>query len=191
MIKTAVFPGSFNPVHVGHLMLANYLCEFAGIDEVWMMVSPQNPLKEKGASLDASARFEMLQLALEGNSRVKASDFELRLPTPTYTVATLAALREAYPGRSFSLLIGADNWEVFHRWKDADSIVEQFPVWIYPRKNFEVAVPSGLPLVRLLDSPVVDVSSTFVRQAVAEGKDMRYFVPQRVWKYISEHHLYR
>jgi len=191
MIKTAIFSGSFNPVHVGHLVLANYLCEFTDVDEVWLMVSPQNPMKEPNHAVDARLRFQLLQQALLNDNKLKASDFELYLPTPTYTIHTFNALRNQFHDREFSLLIGADNWVIFDQWKDYQEILRSYPVWIYPRHGFPVTVPASLPAVKMLDAPVIDISSTFIRQSVSEGKEMRRWVPETVWKFIVEKQLYK
>jgi len=191
MIKTAVFSGSFNPIHIGHLVLANYLCEFTDVEEVWLMVSPLNPLKEPDVVVDSHARYEMTCLAVNDDRRLFASDFELNMPLPTYSIRTLTALRESYPDREFSLLIGADNWQVFHKWKEYRQIMDEFPIWIYPRPGFDVGIPSGLTSVKLLEAPLVEISSTFIRNAVAAGHDMRRFVPEVVWQYIDSNQLYR
>jgi nicotinate (nicotinamide) nucleotide adenylyltransferase len=190
MIKTAVFSGSFNPIHIGHLVLANYLCEFTDVEEVWLMVSPLNPLKEPDVVLDSRTRYEMTCLAVNGDSRLFASDFELNMPLPTYSIRTLAALRESYPDRDFSLLIGADNWLVFDKWKEHRQIIDEFPIWIYPRLGFDVEIPAALSTVKLLSAPLVEISSTFIRDSVAAGHDMRRFVPDIVWKYIENNRLY-
>lgn len=190
MIKTAVFSGTFNPIHVGHLVLANYLCEFTDVDEVWLMVSPLNPLKEPNTALDSKLRYEMVQLAVDDDTRLFASDFELHLPQPTYSITTLTALRDSYPDREFSLLIGADNWLVFDQWKAYQQIIDEFPIWIYPRAGFEVKIPDFMPSVKLLSAPLVEISSTFIRQSITAGHDMRRFVPEEVWKYIRTNRLY-
>ncbi len=191
MIKTAVFSGTFNPIHVGHLVLANYLCEFTDIEEVWLMVSPLNPLKEPNTALDSKLRYEMVQLAVDDDTRLFASDFELHLPQPTYSIKTLTALLDSYPDREFSLLIGADNWLVFDQWKDYQRIINEFSIWIYPRAGFDVKIPDFMTSVKLLSAPLVEISSTFIRQSIAEGHDMRRFVPEDVWKYIKDSQLYR
>lgn len=190
MIKTAVFSGTFNPIHVGHLVLANYLCEFTDVEEVWLMVSPLNPLKEPNSALDSKLRYKMVKLAVDDDNRLAASDFEIHLPQPTYSIKTLTALRDSYPDREFSLLIGADNWLVFDQWKAYQQIIDEFPIWIYPRAGFDVKIPNSMPSVKLLSAPLVEISSTFIRQSITAGHDMRRFVPEEVWKYIKNNSLY-
>ena len=136
-IKTAFFSGTFNPVHTGHLILANYLCEYEGFDEIWLSVSPQNPLREKLPSNNDRQRIEMLNMAVNGNSKIRTTDIEFTLPRPSYTIQTLEALRKRYPERIFTLIIGADNWLSFNRWKDYDKIIEEYPIYIYPRRSYE------------------------------------------------------
>ncbi|MBP1638931.1 MAG: nadD [Bacteroidetes bacterium] len=190
MIKTAVFSGTFNPIHLGHLVLANYLCEFTEVEEVWLMVSPLNPLKEPDVAVDSKIRYEMTCLVVDDDRRLFASDFELNMPLPTYSIRTLTALRESYPDREFSLLIGADNWQVFHKWKEYRKILDEFSIWIYPRSGFDIDIPVELSSVKLLPAPLVEISSTFVRESVANGHNMRRFVPEIVWKYIQDNRLY-
>jgi nicotinate-nucleotide adenylyltransferase len=191
MIKTAIFSGSFNPIHVGHLLLANYLCEFTDVEEVWLMVSPQNPLKETVDTIDSRARMEMVQLAVDDDPRFVASDFELNLPQPTYSIRTLTKLREQFSDREFSLLIGADNWGLFDQWKDYRQILDNFSIWIYPRLGFAIEGDDFFPSVHLLTAPIVELSSTFIRDAITQGKDMRCFVSGKVWDYIKNNNLYR
>ncbi|WP_071145569.1 nicotinate (nicotinamide) nucleotide adenylyltransferase [Bacteroides ihuae] len=190
-LKTGIFSGSFNPIHIGHLALANYLCEFAELDEIWFMVSPHNPLKEEGNLLADHKRLELVELAIEGYPRFHASDFEFQLPRPSYTVHTLEKLKESYPEREFHLIIGSDNWSLFSLWKDSEQIITGTPILIYPRPGFSIdekQLPEGVSLV---SAPLLDVSSTFIREAISTGKDIRYFLPPAVYKMIVSEGLYK
>lgn len=190
-MKVGIFSGSFNPIHQGHLMIANYIAEFGDLDEVWFLVSPQNPLKPKTDLADAHHRLRMMQLAIKGFTHLRASDFELHLPTPSYTIDTLRALSAAYPAHSFSLVIGADNWTLFPSWKNYQDIIRDYPLYIYERLNHPVTIPAELAgQVRLLDTPIVEISSTFVRQSLSQGKNIRAFLPESVWQYLRDHRLY-
>ena len=186
MKKTGIFGGSYNPIHIGHLALANYLCEFGDLDEVWFMVSPQNPFKAHSSDLwDDQLRLELVRLAVEEYPKFHASDFEFHLPRPSYMVNTLEKLREAHPDREFTLVIGADNWASFPRWKDADIIMAHHPLIIYPRPGYEID-ESTLPAnIRLVNTPLLEVSSTFIRESLKQGKDVRYFLHPKVWEKIS------
>ena len=183
--KIGIYSGSFNPVHIGHLALANYLCEFEGVDEVWFLVTPHNPLKEQGELMDDELRLRLVQLAVEGYPRFRASDFEFHLPRPSYSIHTLEALRRSYPDTEFTLIIGSDNWLCFDRWFEAKRIVSEFGLLIYPRPGFEVD-EAMLPLhVRMVHAPCIEVSSTFVRQALRQGKDVRFFLPAKVYDEVK------
>ena len=186
MKKTGIFGGSYNPIHIGHLALANYLCEYSDLDEVWFMVSPQNPFKAHSSELwDDQLRLDLVRLAVEEYPKFHASDFEFHLPRPSYMVNTLEKLREAHPDREFTLVIGADNWTSFPRWKDADIIMAHHPLIIYPRPGYEID-ESTLPTnVRLVNTPLLEVSSTFIRESLKQGKDVRYFLHPKVWEKIS------
>lgn len=191
MKHIVVFSGSFNPIHVGHLLLANYVAAFTDCDEVWLMVSPHNPLKESSCLPDAALRFRWVQLALAHHPQIVASDFELSLPQPSYTLRTLDALQYAYPNDRFSLLIGADNWLVFDQWKDYKRLIDRYSLLIYPRVSASID-ESSLPVsVKMLSAPLVDLSSTMIRHAIGAGKDMRFFVPLHVWNEIERLGLYR
>lgn len=142
-LRTGIFGGSFNPVHIGHLALANYLCEYGEVDEVWLLVSPQNPFKQQSELLDDHTRLELVQKAVAGYSRFRASDFEFSLPRPSYTIHTLQALSAAYPEREFYLIIGADNWQAFQKWKSPEVILEQYHLLIYPRQGYTLMNPAS------------------------------------------------
>lgn len=189
-LRTGVFGGSFNPIHIGHLALANYLCENGYVDEVWFLVSPQNPFKQNQELLDDRMRLKLVEKAVNGYSRFLASDFEFSLPKPSYTITTLNKLSEAYPDRDFYLIIGADNWAAFHRWKSPEKIISKFHVLVYPRLGYDI--PDQLPQnVKSVDSPLIEISSTFIRESLAKGKDMRYFLHPAVYEIIEKETLYR
>lgn len=187
-IRTIVFGGSFDPVHIGHLSLAREVlrCGLAG--EVWFMVSPRNPLKMDVNLTDEQLRYEMVQLALESETGMRASDFEFHLPRPSYTLNTLNKLSEAFPDREFTLLVGADNWEKFDLWYKGDEIVGRYGLVVYPRDKEDVPqLPDG---VRWLNAQLHDISSTRVRSMVANGEDISPFVPQKVVDFIKDNRLY-
>ena len=186
-LKTGIFSGSFNPVHIGHLALANYLCEYEGLDEIWFMVSPQNPLKAGTELWPDDLRLRLVELATEEYPRFRSSDFEFHLPRPSYSVHTLEKLHETYPERDFYLIIGSDNWARFDRWYQSERIIKENRILIYHRPGFPVN-ENGLPeTVRLVHSPTFEISSTFIRQALDEKKDVRYFLHPKVWEYIREY----
>lgn len=190
-IRTGVFGGTFNPIHIGHLALANYLCEYGGLDEVWMVVSPQNPFKRDARLLDDHLRLAMVQAAVEGYPKLRASDVEFHLPRPSYMIHTLKKLSATYPERAFSLIIGADNWLAFDRWKSADEILHNYPIIVYPRPGYtlhEAALPDN---VKVVDTPLLEISSTFLRNALHEGKDVRYFLHPDVYRMIQENGWYK
>lgn len=185
--KIGVYSGSFNPVHIGHLALANWLCEFAGLDEVWFVVTPHNPFKERADLMDDRLRLEMVEKAVAGYPKFRACDVEFRLPKPSFTVSTLKVLKRSFPSASFSLIIGGDNWEKFDRWKDYREILSACEVFVYPRKGSRCAVDAGrFPGVHIVDAPEMEISSTFIRKALREGKDVRFFVPEPVRGLLAE-----
>lgn len=185
-MKIGIFSGSFNPVHIGHLALANYLCEYEGLDELWFLVSPHNPLKEEAGLMDDHLRLELVKLAIAGYPRFRASDFEFHLPRPSYTVYTLDRLRQTYPQHCFHLVIGSDNWALFPRWHQSERILAENFVLIYPRPGYPVDAASLPRNVKLATSPVFDISSTFIRRAMEEGRDIRYFLHPAVYAKLTE-----
>ncbi|MDR2231617.1 MAG: nicotinate-nucleotide adenylyltransferase [Tannerella sp.] len=178
MKKIGIFSGSFNPIHIGHLALANWLCEYVALDEVWFLVTPLNPLKDKDELMDYDARFEMVKAAIAGYPKFKASDIECSLPLPSYTIDTLQALHQIHPNFLFHLIIGADSWASIHLWKDAEQLMHDFPILIYPRKNYEETETPPYPHIQKVDAPLIEVSSSFIRKALDEGKDIRFFLPE-------------
>lgn len=186
-----VMGGSFNPVHVGHIIVADYIRQHAGLDSVLMMLSPMNPLKADSTELiDDSQRMAMLEIACGDVDRLEPCSLELDMPRPSYTINTLNRLREMNPDTRFSLIIGSDNWLVFDRWRSADEIIREFGVIVYPRPGYELpnALPDGVVTV---DAPKIDISSTFIREQIAAGYDMNLFLPRGVYSYIRTHKLYQ
>ena len=169
-LKTGIYSGSFNPIHIGHLALANWLCEFEGLDEVWFVVTPHNPLKKKDDLLDDSLRLEMAQAAM---------------PKPSYSIDTLRALSSNYPDRDFYFIMGADNWLLFPRWKEYEKILQNYKLLIYPRLGFDISIPTIYPNVKKVDAPLMEISSTFIRNAYQTGKDIRFFLPEGVRPYFG------
>ncbi len=188
--RTGIFGGTFNPIHIGHLALANYLCEYGELDEIWFMVSPQNPFKADRKLLEDSIRLEMVKAAVAEYPYFHASDFEFSLPRPSYTVDTLHALSVTYPNRQFTLIVGADNWASFSHWQSPEAILSQYSLIVYPRPGYQINELSLPKNVRTIQTPLLEISSTFIRQAVAQGKDIRYFVHPDVWRIITERKLY-
>ena len=176
MKRTGIFGGSFNPIHNGHISLARQLREKAGLDEVWLMVSPQNPLKQSADLLDDNIRMEMVRLALEGVEGIVACDYEMHLPKPSYTWNTLQALSKDYPDREFVLLMGGDNWALFDRWYHHEDIAANYQIVVYTRTPGEPGY--------------MDISSTEIRQRIRAGRGIRRMVPKAVADYITKHHLY-
>jgi nicotinate-nucleotide adenylyltransferase len=189
MKKVGLYGGSFNPIHIGHLTLANYLCEYKNFDEIWFLVTPINPWKEEKDLWPDSLRLELVQLSIEGYSRFRASDFEFQLPRPSYTFHTLEALKERYPDIQFSLILGSDNWNRFDEWKEGKRIIAENEIYVYPRPGYPVdkdKIPSS---VHLVHTPLLNISSSFIRKAIEEGRDVRFFVRPPVWSRLTEYLL--
>ncbi len=189
-MKTGLYFGSFNPIHIGHLAIANFMIEFSDLEQLWFVVSPHNPLKEKKTLLKDYHRLEMVQLAVENDDRFRASNIEFNLPTPSYTIDTLIYLEEKNPGREFQLVMGADGLRTFHKWKNADLIAEKYHRLIYPRPGIDMDAVSRLPNATIVDAPLMEISSSFIRKAIREGKDVRHLVPANTYKYMREMHFY-
>lgn len=187
---TGLYFGSFNPIHIGHLAIANFMVEFSELEQLWFVVSPQNPLKEKKSLLQDYHRLEMVRLAVEDDDRFRASDIEFKLPTPSYTIDTLTYLEEKHPGMEFQLVMGGDGLRTFHKWKHADLIVEKYHRLIYPRPDTDLEKASLLLNATLVDAPMMEISSSFIRKAIKEGKDVRHLVPAKAYTYMREMHFY-
>ena len=196
MKKTGLFFGTFNPIHVGHLIIANHMAEFSDLDEVWFVVTPHNPHKEKKTLLNDMHRYQMVEIAIEDYPKLKASKIEFTLKQPNYTVITLVHLREKYPNYHFSLIMGEDNLQNFHKWKNYESIIENHDIYIYPRvfrqkKNISKIEIDYPKKIHKLDAPIVEISSTFIRKAIKVKKNIRPMLPYNVWKYLDEMNFYK
>ncbi|RAK66742.1 nicotinate (nicotinamide) nucleotide adenylyltransferase [Hymenobacter edaphi] len=182
--------GSFNPIHVGHLILANHLATRTDLEAVWLVVSPQSPFKVGEELLPEQARLQLVQLAIVGNERLRVLDIEFRLPKPSYTIDTLDELRRQYPGTEFVLLMGGDNLPGLPRWKSADRLLTEFEVYVYPRPGY--ALPEPLPAkVRVVEAPLLDISATFIRTSIRAGQSIRYLVPEAVEREIEAQGYWR
>lgn len=190
-MKIGLYFGTFNPIHIGHMAIANYMVEFTGIRQLWFIVSPQNPFKEEKSLLKDYHRLEMVNLAIEGDDRFRASGIEFKLPRPSYTINTLVYLHEAHPDHEFYLLMGSDNLKHFHKWKNADLILENNHILVYPRPGEQPQPASLHPHIHMVEAPLMEISASFIRQAIADGKNVSYFIPPKVWQYLQEMNFYR
>jgi nicotinate-nucleotide adenylyltransferase len=189
--KTGLFFGSFNPIHVGHMVLANYMLSFTDLDEIWFVISPHNPLKEKHTLLAQNHRLNMVRLATENHPKFKASDIEFKLPQPSYTIHTLTHLKEKHPKKSFHLMMGMDNLQNFHKWKNHEQIITNHSIYVYPRQNAEAGIFSKHPNIIITQAPVIEISSTFIRKAILDKKDVSCFMPEKVAAYVNEMNFYK
>lgn len=196
MAKVGLYFGSFNPVHIGHMAIAGYMREFTSLDQVWFVVSPQNPLKKKESLLADHHRLYLVELAIGDNNALRPSDIEFRRPAPSYTIDTMALLTEKYPGHEFALVLGEDNLYTLHKWKNAAELVSRYPLYVYPRqdaikkKNELLDLILEKATIKWVDAPLMDISGTFIRNSIKKGKNMSYFLHPAVWKYIVEMHFY-
>lgn len=192
-MKIGLYFGTFNPIHVGHLIIANHMAEHADLDQVWMVVTPHNPLKKKSTLLDDYHRLQMVHLATEDFPKIKPSDIEFKLSQPNYTVNTLVHLQEKYPDYEFSLIMGEDNLKSLHKWKNYEVILAHHDIYVYPRisseaDNLELKSHSK---IHMIDAPVVEISSTFIRDNIKNGKNIQPLLPNKVWEYIDHNNFYR
>lgn len=191
-MKTGLFFGSFNPIHTGHLLIANYFIENGGLNEIWFVISPRNPFKEKDELLNENIRFELVKIAIQGHPKFKVIDVEFKLPKPSYTYNTLLKLRTDFPDHTFIPIMGGDNLQTFHLWKNYDGILNNHEVYVYDRAGFngssEVQYNSSL---KRFEVPLLDISSTYIREAIQAGKSVRYLLPREVEAYIKSHGLYQ
>lgn len=198
-MNVGLFFGTFNPIHVGHLIIANYMANFTSLDQVWLVVSPHNPLKEKSTLLGDQHRLTLVRIAVEENSKLWASDIEFSMPQPSYTAKTLAVLKEKYPNNTFSLIMGEDNLRSFPKWYNYEKILDEYPIFVYPRLR-TAAEENHSAVERILthpnvhmcnDVPVMNLSASFIREGIKNKKDVRYLLTESVLTYIEEMHFYR
>jgi len=191
-MNIGLYFGSFNPIHHGHLIIANYLLEHTSLDQVWLVVSPQNPLKPSATLLNEYHRLYLVQVAIEGENRLKASDIEFKLPRPSYTVDTLAYLQEKYPTYQFSIIMGSDSFQNLPRWKNYAWLLQHYPIYVYKRpEHTTLPVYPGAKQVVILEAPLLPISSTTIRQQIREGKSVRYLLPEAVREEIDRNGYYR
>ncbi|MGK6350592.1 nicotinate (nicotinamide) nucleotide adenylyltransferase [Parapedobacter sp. DT-150] len=192
MRKVGLFFGSFNPVHTGHLVIANYMANYTTLDEVWLIVSPHNPLKKKDSLINMYDRLEMVNLAIERAENIRSSSIEFTLPQPSYTIDTLTYLKEKHPEKDFALIMGSDNLISLHKWKNHEIILRDYRILVYPRPDYPApATYADHPSITITDTPLMEFSSTFIRNAVKNGKNIRYFVPDSVLAFIESKGLYQ
>lgn len=190
-MKIGLFFGSFNPIHTGHLIIANYMANYTDLDQVWLVVSPHNPHKQKSDLISSYDRLEMVRLATENAQNIRVSDVEFQLPQPSYTVDTLAHLNQRYPEHEFSLIMGSDNLVSLPKWKNYEVLLRDYRIFVYPRPGTSETELSKHPSVVLTDTPLMEISATFIRKAIQEKKNVKYFVPDAVWQFIDSKNLYR
>jgi nicotinate-nucleotide adenylyltransferase len=189
--KTGLLFGSFNPIHLGHMMIAGYMAGFTDIGQVWFVVSPHNPLKEKQSLLADHHRLAMVNIAVEDEPRFRASGIEFSMPRPSYTIDTLTYLQERHPDREFVVLAGADMLTSLHKWKNYQTLLDLYKIYLYPRPGCGVTPFDNHPSVVFTGAPMVDISSSFIRESIRAGKNVRHFLPEKVWKYIDEMNFYK
>lgn len=191
-MKIGLYFGTFNPIHTGHLIIANHMAEHSSLDQVWLVVTPHNPFKKKSTLLDDHHRLQMVFLATEDYPKLKPSDIEFKLPQPNYTTNTLAYLQEKYPAYEFSLIMGEDNLNSLHKWKNHEVIINNHDIYVYPRiDNSGEIVQINTSSIHRIDAPIVEISSTFVRDMIKARKNIRPLLPEKVWQYIDHNLFYK
>ena len=194
MKKIGLYFGTFNPIHIGHLAIANHMVEFSDLDEVWLVITPHSPFKKKASLLSDNHRYQLVQRATEDYPKLKASTIEFDLPQPNYTVHTLAHISEKYPNDNFCLIMGEDNLASFHKWKNYEVILENHPIYVYPRVHKDSVSKTRFDThsnIHKVAAPIMEISSTFIRKAIAAQKNIRPLLPHSVWQYIDEMNFYK
>lgn len=185
-----LFFGSFNPVHVGHMIIANFMVEHSGLDEIWMVVTPHNPHKSKKSLANDYDRLHLVNVAIGENKHLKASDIEFKLPKPSYTIDTLTYLKEKFPTKEFSLIMGGDNLSTFHKWKNYEMILNGHQIYVYSRPGYELGELQNHESVHILEAPLLSISASYIRNQIKEEKSIQYLVPDKVYEYLLENNIY-
>jgi len=192
-MKVGLYFGSFNPIHIGHLVIANHLAEHSDLDQIWFVVTPHNPFKKKASLLEDHQRLEMVYLATKDYIKLKPSDIEFKLPQPNYTINTLTYLQEKHPDYAFSLIMGEDNLKSLHKWKNYELILENHEIYVYPRVSSGKIETQfdGHKNIHHIDAPIMELSSTFIRNGIKARKNIKPMLPEYVWTYLDEMNFYR
>ena len=190
-MKVGLFFGSYNPIHIGHLIIANHMATQTDLDQIWLVVSPQNPLKPKKTLARDYDRLHLVRLAVEDNPKLRASDIEFKLPKPSYTIDTLVYLREKYPQHNFVLIMGGDNLGSLHKWKNYEILLRDYQIYVYQRPNYELNDLQDHPNVQLFDAPMMNISASYIRQCIREGYSVQYLVSEPVFEFLDSSSLYR
>lgn len=189
-MKIGLFFGSFNPIHIGHLAIANYMAEYTDLEEIWFVISPHNPLKNKASLLADYHRLELVELSIEAYPQFKASNIEFNLPQPSYTIDTLSYLKEKHSKHEFALIVGSDNLNSFTKWKNYEFLLQNHELYVYPRPGFKDEDVKLAGTIHIVPAPLMEVSSSFIRQAIKEKKEIPFFLPSPAYQYIKEMHFY-
>jgi nicotinate-nucleotide adenylyltransferase len=189
-MKVGLYFGSFNPIHHGHLIIANFIAQKTDIDQVWFIISPQNPFKQNANLLNEYHRLHLVQIAIEGEKKLKASDIEFRLPKPSYTVNTLAYLEEKYPDHEFCIIMGSDSFQNLDKWKNSNVITGRYPIYVYRRAGFEINNNHQAKLT-VVEAPLLQITATSIRELIKQNKSVRYLVPETVKEEIERNHYYK
>lgn len=190
-MKVGLFFGSYNPIHIGHLIIANYMATHTDLDQVWLVVSPQNPLKLKKTLARDYDRLHMVRLAIDDNPLLRASNIEFNLPKPSYTIDTLVYLKEKHPQHEFVLIMGGDNLASLHKWKNYEILLRDYQIYVYQRPKHEISDLENHPNVQTFDAPMMNISASYIRKSIREGYSVQYLVPQPVFEFLSSGSLYR
>jgi len=189
-MRVGLYFGSFNPIHIGHLIIANHVLNATDLKKIWFVVSPQNPFKQSNSLLNEYDRLHLARLSVESDTRITVSDIEFGLPRPSYTIDTLTYLKEKYPSYDFSIIMGSDSFQNFNKWKNYERIAEGYPIYIYKREGFEIENTFEATTI-ILDAPLLQISATNIRQLIKQGKSIRYMVPENVREEIETRRFYK